>query len=221
MNNIKLLKFDIKRIKSNGLVVCFGNSEAYKSVLVKDLLYYHKDIPFGTVISHTDTNNQFYENLFPNTVIHDTYNPQILENLVKRQKTVRKNSINDSKIDTRSFLILDNCLVNSKCFGDVGMKHIFYNGRCFNIFSIFSIPYSLILPPSIRSNIDFIFIFGDNNIYNRKKMYEHYGGMFSTFEIFCQVMDDLEDNNCLVINNISYSNKLEDIVFLYKAQIHN
>ena len=91
----------------------------------------------------------------------------------------------------------------------------------YSIFPIFSIPYSLSIPPNFRSQIDFIFIFGDNNIYNREKMYKQYGGMFSTFEIFCQVMDDLEDNNCLVINNNSTSNKLEDIVFLYKAQIHN
>mgnify|MGYP006104447817 CR=1 FL=1 len=219
---IKLIKFDIKSIKSDKLVVCIGNRKAGRSILIKDLLYYHTDIPFGTVISHTNASNPFYGNIFPNTFIHDTYNPQILENLVKRQKIVRKNYKNDYKIDPRVFLILDNCLVNSNCLEDFGMKNIFYNSRCFSIFPIFSIPYSLSIPPNFRSQIDFIFIFGDNNIYNREKMYKQYGGMFSTFEIFCQVMDDYtQDYNCLVINNNSSRNKREDNVLWYKAQIHN
>ena len=42
--------------------------------------------------------------------------------------------------------------------------------------------------------------------------------MFPTFEIFCQVMDQCTENyECLVIDNTTKSNKLEDTVFWYKA----
>ena len=42
--------------------------------------------------------------------------------------------------------------------------------------------------------------------------------MFPTFEMFCQVMDQCTENyECLVINNNSKSNKLQDQVFWYKA----
>ena len=45
--------------------------------------------------------------------------------------------------------------------------------------------------------------------------------MFPTFESFCQVMDQCTENyECLVINNNSQSNKLQDQIFWYKAESH-
>ena len=82
--------------------------------------------------------------------------------------------------------------------------------------------YALGVPPSLRTNIDYVFILRENYVSNRKRLYEHYAGMFPTFEIFCQVMDQCtEDYNCLVINNNAKSNKLEDQVFWYKADMHS
>ena len=46
--------------------------------------------------------------------------------------------------------------------------------------------------------------------------------MFTTFESFCQVMDQCTENyECLVIANNAKSNKLEDQIFWYKATSHN
>ena len=43
--------------------------------------------------------------------------------------------------------------------------------------------------------------------------------MFTTFESFCQVMDQCTENyECLVINNNAKSNKLYDQIFWYKAE---
>jgi hypothetical protein len=45
--------------------------------------------------------------------------------------------------------------------------------------------------------------------------------MFPTFEVFCQIMDACTENyECLVIDNTSKSNKLQDQVFWYKAEEH-
>ena len=42
--------------------------------------------------------------------------------------------------------------------------------------------------------------------------------MFSTFESFCQVMDQCTENyECLVVCNNSKSNRLEEQIFWYKA----
>jgi hypothetical protein len=77
------------------------------------------------------------------------------------------------------------------------------------------------IPPTLRTNIDYVFILRENYIANRKRIYENYAGMFPTFESFCQVMDQCTENyECLVINNNSKSNKLHDQVFWYKADEH-
>jgi hypothetical protein len=46
--------------------------------------------------------------------------------------------------------------------------------------------------------------------------------MFPTFESFCGVLDACTDNyECLVIDNATRSNNLEDLVFWYKASPHD
>ena len=81
--------------------------------------------------------------------------------------------------------------------------------------------FALGIPPNLRGNIDYVFILRENYISNRKRIYDHYAGMFPTFEIFCQVMDQCTENyECLVIDNTSKSNKIEDQVYWYKASPH-
>ena len=59
--NLELGKFDMKQISfkpnenKGPVVVLIGRRDTGKSFLVRDLLYYHQDIPIGTVISGTPT----------------------------------------------------------------------------------------------------------------------------------------------------------------------
>jgi hypothetical protein len=82
--------------------------------------------------------------------------------------------------------------------------------------------YPLGIPPNLRTNIDYVFILREPYLVNRKRIYDNYAGMFPTFESFCQVMDQCTENyECLVINNNIKSNKLEDQVYWYKAEMHD
>ena len=94
--------------------------------------------------------------------------------------------------------------------------------RHWKIMLVITMQYPLGIPPTLRTNIDYVFILRENYIANRKRIYENYAGMFPTFESFCQVMDQCTENyECLVIHNNSKSNKLNDQVFWYKADQHN
>ena len=91
---LELKKFDMRNIsfkpnENKGPVcVLIGRRDTGKSFLVKDLLFYHQDIPIGTVISGTEASNGFYGELVPKLFIHDEYNTAIIENILKRQKAV-------------------------------------------------------------------------------------------------------------------------------------
>ena len=52
---LELKKFDITKINSDNVVVLIGKRGTGKSFLVKDLLYYHTDVPVGTIISGTES----------------------------------------------------------------------------------------------------------------------------------------------------------------------
>jgi hypothetical protein len=232
--NLDLKKFDMRNISfdpnstQGPVVVLIGRRDTGKSFLVKDLLYYHQDIPIGTVISGTEAGNGFYGNLVPKLFIHDEYNSAIIENILKRQKIVLKQikkenqAYGKSNIDARAFVILDDCLYDNSWSREKVMRLLFMNGRHWKIMLVITMQYPLGVPPNLRTNIDYTFILREPYITNRKRIYENYAGMFSTFESFCQVMDQCTENyECLVISNNAKSNKLGDQIFWYKATGHN
>lgn len=231
---LELKKFDMKTISfkpdenKGPVIVLIGKRDTGKSFLVRDLLYYKQDIPIGTVISGTEEGNGFYGKLVPKLFVHNEYNTAIIENILKRQRTVLKQikkeieTYKRSTIDPRAFVILDDCLYDNTWARDKMMRLLFMNGRHWKIMLVITMQYPLGIPPTLRTNIDYVFILRENYIANRKRIYENYAGMFPTFEAFCQVMDACTENyECLVINNNSKSNKLIDQVFWYKADNHN
>ena len=62
---LELKKFDMKNItfqaneNKGPVVVLIGRRDTGKSFLVRDLLFYKRDIPIGTVISGTEEGNGF------------------------------------------------------------------------------------------------------------------------------------------------------------------
>ena len=229
--NLELKKFNMKQISFNPnenkgpVIVLIGRRDTGKSFLVKDLLYHHQDIPIGTVISGTEAGNGFYGPIVPKLFIHDEYNTAIVENVLKRQRIVLKQikketqAYGRSTIDPRTFVIMDDCLYDNSWSKDKVMRLLFMNGRHWKIMLIITMQYPLGVPPNLRTNIDYVFILREPYIANRKRIYENFAGMFPTFESFCQVMDQCTENyECLVINNNSKSNRLEDQIFWYKAE---
>ena len=231
--NLELKKFDMKKItfkpneNQGPVIVLIGRRDTGKSFLVRDLLYYHQDIPIGTVISGTEAGNGFYGKMVPKLFIHEEYNTAIIENILKRQKIVmkqvkkEKEAYGRSNIDPRTFVILDDCLYDNTWARDKLMRLLFMNGRHWKLMLVITMQYPLGVPPNLRTNIDYTFILREPYIANRKRIYENFAGMFPTFESFCQVMDQCTENyECLVVSNNAKSNKLEDQIFWYKASPH-
>ena len=230
---LELKKFNMNKItfhpneNKGPVVVLIGRRDTGKSYLVRDLLYYHRNIPIGTVISGTEAGNGFYSAHVPKLFIHEEYNSGIIENILKRQRSVIKEvkkqiqTYKRSTIDPRAFCILDDCLFDSSWTKDKMMRLLFMNGRHWKIMLIITMQYPLGIPPTLRTNIDYVFILREPYIANRKRIYENYAGMFPTFESFCQVMNQCTENyECLVIDNNVKSNRLNDQIFWYKAQQH-
>lgn len=222
--NMKEISFKYNENKGP-VIVLIGRRDTGKSFLVRDLLFHHQDIPIGSVISGTEAGNGFYSSHVPKLFIHDEYNSAIIENILKRQRTVLKQVKKETEmykkctIDPRAFVILDDCLYDSTWTRDKMMRLLFMNGRHWKIMLIITMQYPLGIPPNLRTNIDYVFILREPYIANRKRIWENYAGMFPTFESFSQVMDQCTENfECLVINNNAKSNKLQDQIFWYKSE---
>lgn len=229
---LSMSKFNPERLRftpgggNAPVIVILGKRGTGKSFLVHDLMSYQRDIPVGTVISGTEEGNGFYAKLVPSAFIHTEYNSSIIENLVKRQKKALKKrnleieQYGHSDFDTRTFLIMEDCLYDNNWARDKWIRYLFLNGRHLDIMFVLPLQYNMGILPILRSNIDYSFLLRDCTTGGRKRLYENYAPVFPTFESFCQIMDKCTEHyEHLVVDNRSQSNKLHECVYWYKAQM--
>lgn len=225
-------KFDMKMLvdrcaidsHKSPMIVFIGKKDTGKSFLLKDVLFYTKDcFPIGTVISGSEVANGFFQEIVPSKLIYDKYKPEIVESIIRRQMMIKQmRASGKTNQDPRAFLVLDDCLYDNTWIQQESTRYVFMNGRHVDLATMITMQYPLGVSPNLRTNIDFVFILRENILGNRKRIYENYAGMFPSFEMFCQFMDQCTENyECLVIANCVQSNKLEDQVFWYKSGSHD
>lgn len=199
-------------------IIVIGKPGTGKSTLLKDLLYNKRDIfPVGMVMSGSESANNFYEKFFPPIFIYDEYSEEALTRFIHRQLlSIRYMTDPEPKW---AALIIDDCTDNSSIFRKQLQQNIFKNGRHYKMLYILSLQYALDIPPSIRTNVDGVFIFRETNLETLNKIWKNYAGIIPTFDLFKQLMwEHTEDYTCLYINNSIQTNKWQDCVFKYKAQ---
>jgi hypothetical protein len=214
--NIQLKKFDPTKMMDDKVCVFIGKRGTGKSVLVTDLLYHKKHLPVGICMSATEEGNHYYQQFIPDLFIYSDYDREAIERVLERQKAV----VGRGRPNPGAFLLLDDCMYDRKFMKDVCIRQCFMNGRHWKIFFMLTMQYCMDLSPDLRANVDYVFILRENVIQNREKLWKNFFGIFPTFDMFSQVMNKCTENyECLVLDNTSKSNKIEDCVFWYKARM--
>jgi len=233
---LNIRKFNLAQIKFRPntesdrfgpVIVINGKRNTGKSVVLRAILSSKKDIPLGVVMSGTEDLNSFFSDFIPRILIKSEYSEQHINRIKDRQKDRLQTRLRQlkengtSEIDSRIFIILDDCMYDDKWTKTKLIREIFCNGRHWNIMLIITLQYPVGIPPLLRENIDFTFIMRQPSLRNREILFRNYASIFPTFELFCRVLDSVtEDYNCMVVDNASQSNLLQNVVFWYKAPLH-
>lgn len=222
---IPLKKFKIEDMLPNPRIGIIAKSGSGKSWIVRDILFHSRDIPAGCIVAPTDKLTGFYNDFFPPSFIHHEYKSDIIPQVLRRQMILiekNKKRIKEGKkpVDPRCFLIMDDCMSSKHLWlKDPNVLSIFNEGRHYQLTFILTMQYSLGIQPELRSNFDYIFLLGEDFINNKKKLYDHYAGMFPSFDSFQQVFNQVTDNyGCMVINNRLRSSDITKKVFWYRSQ---
>lgn len=221
MERIQLEKFNLSTIMPNSTILVLGKRRSGKSWLLRDICYNHKSVSYGVVFSGTEEASPFFSNFIPDIFIHSRYDRNLLEEGIELQKKRVVNAGHKCTPTNRMLVLIDDMLDAAQEWSkDSLIKHIFFNGRHYNIFFILTMQYPIGIPPSLRSNIDYVFVFAEPSMKNRKKIYDDYGGMFPTFNHFSRTLDACSENHeCLVLKTAGgTSNNISDQVFWYKAE---
>lgn len=210
-------KFDLKSIADDKTIVISARRGSGKSTLMADILYTHKHIPAGIVCSATEESTGYYSQFVPSSFIYNKYDDAVINKLIERQKRLVKEKASNIGV----FCLLDDIAYDKSSFRKESMRFLFLNGRHMKILLILSTQFSLDLPPALRSNADYVFVFCDNNVGNQKRIYDAYCGVFPTFSEFQRVFNSIaKDYRCMVIDTTSKSNRVEDTIFWYEAKMH-
>jgi hypothetical protein len=107
---------------------------------------------------------------------------------------------------------------NTKYKYNKSISGLSMNNASYRISIIFVINSQFLhLPPSIRVNLDYVFIAKETCINDRRSVYKYYAGVLPTFELFCSIVDVLcnSDFNFIVINNTCNTNDIDKNIFYY------
>ena len=217
--SVQLKKFKPESMPDDKVCVFIGKRGTGKSTLVTDILYHKKHLPAGVVMSATEEGNHHYKQFIPDLFIYGDYDKDAIDRVLARQKKIIGAEQNKNK-NNGAFILLDDCMYDRKFMKDPCIRQCFMNGRHWKLFFMLTMQYCMDLTPDLRANVDYIFILRENVIQNREKLYKSFFGIFPSFDIFNQVMTSCTENyECLVLDNTSKSNKIQDCVFWYKAKV--
>lgn len=198
---LKLRKFDPSTIRNNCISVVIGKRNTGKSVLARDIVYHKRTLPAGMA------------SRVPELFIFDEFDVGAVERLIQRQREMSRRGT-----PTPVIMVLDNCALDKQFTKHKCIRQIFMNGRHWKISLLLTAQYCGDLGPEIRCNIDYVFILRDNIASSRERLYRNFFAAIPSFDTFCQLMRAATENHeCLVVDNTSRSNNLEDCLYWYKA----
>ena len=195
MNNYKEIKFSFNQFEIDKMInipkiLIIGSINKYS--IIKDLLY----------------------NL--RSVQHSKHSDEIMDNVFNRQSKLL-NTLNST--DKRTLVVLDDCVQSNIFFNSNHIRSLYFEGRCWSLPSILTIPYPISIQPEIRCQFDYVFLLPDNDINHRKKIFDYYGDVFCKFEYFNYVFSCITENNgCMVINNRIKTSIIEKKIFWYNVK---
>jgi hypothetical protein len=226
---IRIKKFNpllLEERRLNGsppTILVLGKRGTGKSTLVVDLLKSMKNIPMLLCMSGTEEGNNFYQSHIHPLCIHGDYKKTVVSNMIKQQrnKLMKCNKAGvdpNTRPDLGVGLLLDDCGYDKKTMKEPEIRLIFMNGRHWKITFIVALQYMMDITPDLRTNIDYIFVLRENIKANQERLYKYFFGCFQKFSHFQEAFIECTNNyECLVLDNTSKSNKIEDCVFWYKA----
>lgn len=161
--------------------------------------------------AYDDDKYTFMKNL--NYEIKNNIDIDELDDIIKCHK---------NNVDKHMVIIIHNFVVQ-KIFNEKIILDLVTNSRYYNVSIIFVVKYPLSFPPEIRCQFDYIFMYNDEFISNKKRLYDHYGGRYESFNNFNKVLSNINKYDSLLFdhhkpkivsqcNNIKLTKKLDKLV---------
>jgi hypothetical protein len=218
--------FDLKKARNICHILIIGKKGQGKTELVKDLLL-HMKYQNLVVFNPLESKRHEYELVTIPENVHEKYSEDILGTFVKQQitrvKEYRRQQRNmevENIVEPNSCVVFDNFRYDKNYLLSKSVRMLYLNGISIRTNFIMTAQTPIAMPPMLRHNIDYIFVYRGLHQKYLKRLYEEYGYYITaTFELFNKIYEQLTADPfaCMVINHTTRSVKIEDQVMWYKA----
>jgi len=210
-------------------VVCFGQRRSGKSHFTKEAMWYLQDwYPRGIVFSDTDKMLRHYSPFINKKYIVPKYDPAIQEAVNQIQKSIKEDHAMYERLKKeqenfmRQFVIYDDCINKKGIFhykaGDP-LRRIFVNGRHYETLLWFNTQYPMAIPPDMRANVDWAFMFNAAGANERDALYELFGQPLSHQHLFAGLLaHNTTDYGMMAVNNQQTVVRIVDRYKWYRAK---
>ena len=220
-------EFDISKLSQTAhpVILIIGPRRSGKSTLVKNILSHIYDtIPLWIIMNGLEKTDPFYGPMIPPCFLYDTPDINVFHKLIERQSNfipaIESDDPKYAGTSPRVGLVIDDCIktTNDPWTKSEDFNAMFTQGRHVRITLIVVLHSVKCVPPIVRSNVDYLFIFNTTNYTERRKIRDEYVGMISNKRDFGTIFDKYtEDFACLAIDNVNKKKGLTDKLFYYRA----
>ena len=213
-------KFQFSMCKPNRVFLVVGKRGSGKSLLLLDILHKTSNmIDFALAMTATiPTQKKLSRHIARQYVRLGGYDHDLADKFLQVCKALVQNKARRRNMA----LILDDCIGgdNGKFLKGNTISSLVLNGRHFHSSLYITTQYLMTVPPAIRSNTDYVFVLAESSRVVRKKIWETFFGMISTFVEFEKFFSVATQHySALVLDTTQSSNNIEDCVFWYKAKV--
>lgn len=234
MTKYTIQKFNINKINTDpGVKTIFimGKRSAGKTCLIKDILWNWRNLSTYALVSNSShwgpwVNIEF-DDYLPATNIHHIWPAEknvkdvpyelYISNIVSQRTTPQQQL-------SQGVVIVDNVFLPYN--NHIPLNRLTNNKDVYNLHTIISTNCGICsknLKNKLKINANYVFIYNYAIMPYRLCVFEYYREYFPSFEVFCSILDAITCNGssreCLVIDTTVKSDKLEDRIFWYKANI--
>lgn len=218
MSSLKIRRFNVKDIKPHRIILLVGKRGTGKSTLIRDLMYHiRKNIHLPFAMTPTEESMEMFRSCMPRCLLYDGSSACTMRRIIEHQRKAGRRKEKQEHL----LMVMDDMMYDKKVLKTPEMRDIFMNGRHLKITFVNAMQYVMDMGPDLRSQVDYVFALRENIISNLSRLWKYFFGIFNTYSDFERTFRALtEDNGCIVIDNTVKSNKIEDSVFWYKADIN-
>ena len=227
----RIFEFDTDAMVPNSHILIIGKRGTGKSWLVRELLKKYitteAALEKSLIVAPTDRMNPFYGSIYPNKEIKYQLDENDLKLYLKEcildienARVNKGNDENDVYTDIdNGCVVLDDALRSVKMHNKMeSLQEILMNGRHYKTSVIATIQILLGLTPELRNNFDYVFLGREDSTICKKKLYNSFGSIFPTYDMFDQVFKRCTENySFMVIDNRRPTNDISDKIFWYKT----